>query len=61
MRKGEPIAGLGGIALLVSLSLTWWSGFDGDWTAWDRIGGVTRVLLVGFGLLLSSPCPLSPR
>jgi hypothetical protein len=51
MRRGEPLAGLGGALLLVSLFAPWYGpGEDGGGTAWEAFS-VIDVLLALLALL----------
>jgi hypothetical protein len=54
MRRAEPLAGLGGLLLLVSLFLPWYSGSE-DFTGWQALA-VIDVLLA----ILAVPAILVP-
>jgi hypothetical protein len=46
LRKGEIVAGLGAVALLVSLFLDWFEPADGPETGWESLGWLALLPLV---------------
>ena len=58
---GDWLAGVGGVAMLVSLFLPWYSAGDTELTAWqamaldDVILAITAVLAIGGGVVVAFP------
>ncbi len=46
LSRGEPIAAIGGVVLIVSLFLNWSESFLGNVSAWDAFSGIDFVMLL---------------